>query len=65
MPEKFIREEKDGSKTETYAEQWDGKWVTHNIKGPAVINKTQDITEYYLYGVKCTKEDWDKKRKYS
>jgi len=65
MPEKFIKEEIDGSMTEIYAEEWDEKWTTHNNKGPARVNKEQDICEYYLYGVKLTKEEWEKKRKYS
>ena len=28
-------------------------------------NKEQDICEYYLYGTKLSKEDWERKRKYS
>tara|TARA_B100000287_G_scaffold28998_1_gene27283 strand:+ start:459 stop:656 length:198 start_codon:yes stop_codon:yes gene_type:complete len=65
MSQKFIKEETDGSITETYAENWNGKWVTHNIKGPATVNKEQKIKDYYLYGVRMSKEEWDKKRKYS
>ena len=42
-----------------------GVLKTHNNKGPAIINKQQDISEYYLYGVKLEKEDWVKKSKLS
>ena len=38
---------------------------THNSKGPAIVNKDQKIKEYYLYGIKMTKDEWEKKRKYS
>ena len=60
---KFIREESDGSKTITYATDMKGSFKTHNSKGPAIVNKEQKIKEYYLYGVKLTKEEWEKKHK--
>jgi hypothetical protein len=40
-----------------------GSFKTHNSKGPAIVNKEQKIKEYYLYGVKLTKEEWEKKHK--
>ena len=61
----FIKEESDGSRTHTYAMECKGVLKTHNNKGPAIINKQQDISEYYLYGVKLEKEDWVKKSKLS
>ena len=61
----YMREEEDGSITYTHAEKCGDILKTHNIKGPALINKEQKIKEYYLYGVKLTKDDWDKKRKFS
>ena len=60
---KYIREEEDGSKTTIHALNCSGKLKTHNPKGPALVNKTQKLTEYYLYGTKHTKEDGEKKRK--
>jgi hypothetical protein len=62
---KYIREEKDGSVTETHAEDMGGIFKAHNTKGPAIINKEQKVKDYYLYGVKLTKDEWDKKRKFS
>ena len=38
MTQKFIREEKDGSVTTTYAMECKGVFKTHNSKGPAIIN---------------------------
>ena len=40
-----------------------GVLKTHNSKGPAIVNKEQKIKEYYLYGVKLTKDMWEKKHK--
>ena len=62
---KFSREEEDGSITYTHAEKCGGVYKAHNNKGAALINKKQEINEYYLYGVKLTKDDWNKKRKFS
>jgi hypothetical protein len=61
----FIREEEDGSTTKTYATECKGVLKTHNNKGPAVINKEQKIAEYYLYGVKLTKDEWGRRHKLS
>ena len=65
MTRKFIREEEDGSRTTTYAIEVKGIFKTHNIKGPAIVNKEQKIKDYYLYGVKVAKEVWDKQSKFS
>jgi hypothetical protein len=63
---RYLREEKDGSTTYVYAqEDWTGKLETHNNKGPAIVNKTQEVKEYYLYGLKMTQDEWEKKRKLS
>jgi hypothetical protein len=62
---KYIREEDDGSVTQVYADDCGGVMKTHNINGPAIINTKQKIKDYYLYGVKQSKEDWEKKRKFS
>tara|TARA_R110002020_G_scaffold362177_1_gene574577 strand:+ start:472 stop:681 length:210 start_codon:yes stop_codon:yes gene_type:complete len=59
----FIREEEDGSTTTTYATDVNGIFKTHNNKGPAIVNKKQKIKEYYLYGVRLTKDEWEKKHK--
>jgi len=63
--QEFIREETDGSITTTYAMNTSNIFKTHNSKGPAIVNKEQKIKDYYLYGVKMTKDEWEKKRKYS
>ena len=65
MTQKFIREEKDGSVTTTYAMECKGIFKTHNSKGPAIVNKEQKIKDYYLYGIKMKKDEWDKKCKLS
>ena len=61
----FTRDENDGSKTFTYAMECNGVMKTHNNKGPAIVNKEQKLEEYYLYGVKMTKDKWEVKRKHS
>ena len=60
---KFSREEEDGSTTYNYAIDYDGIYKTHNNKGPAIVNDTQKLKEYYLFGLKLEKEDWDKRKK--
>ena len=62
---KYRKDEEDGSITYVYADDCGGQIKTHNNKGPAIVNKKQDIKEYYLYGVKMEKGDWEKKRKFS
>jgi len=65
MTEKFIREEEDGTTTNVYATNCNGAYKTHNIKGPAIVNKKQGVEDYYLYGVKLSKDDWAKKAKFA
>jgi hypothetical protein len=60
---KYTREEDDGSKTLIHALNCSGKLKTHNPKGPAVVNKERDISEYYLYGIKHSKDEWEKRIK--
>ena len=62
---KFIREEEDGSVTTTCAPDMKGSVVAHNNKGPALVNKEQKLKDYYLYGVKLTKEKWESRKKLS
>tara|TARA_R110002020_G_scaffold140350_4_gene311823 strand:- start:9291 stop:9485 length:195 start_codon:yes stop_codon:yes gene_type:complete len=61
----YIREEDDGSITYSHAENCGSSIKLHNNKGPALVNKEQKVKDYYLYGVKLSKEEWDKKRKFS
>ena len=65
MTKEFIREEKDGSTTKTFAIEMDGVFKTHNHKGAAIVNKEQKIKEYYSYGVNISKEVWEKRSKLS
>jgi hypothetical protein len=61
---KYSREEEDGSKTNITAMDYgDGVLKAHNANGPAVTNKKMEIAEYYIYGVKMSKDDWSKKVK--
>jgi|TARA_R110002012_G_scaffold230554_1_gene403279 hypothetical protein len=62
---KYRKDEEDGSITYVYAEDCGGKIKTHNNKGPAIVNKKQDVSDYYLYGVKMEKSVWEKKSKFS
>ena len=64
MVKEYIRED-DGSRTTTSAIEMAGILKTHNNTGPAIVNKEQEIKEYYLYGVKLEKVVWEKQRKYS
>ena len=65
MTKEFIREEEDGSRTITTAIEMGGVFKTHNNKGPAIVNKEQKIKEYYLYGIKLSKDVWEKRKKLS
>ena len=65
MIKEYIREEEDGSRTTTTAIKMGDTLKTHNNKGAAIINKEQKIKEYYLYGVKLSKDEWDKRKKLS
>ena len=45
----------------TIAYTWDGKM--HNWEGPALIPEgNEKKAEYYLYGVKMTKDEWKETR---
>ena len=61
---KLTREESDGSKTTAYVLQIEGVAKFHNWDGPAVINKQQKVKDYYLSGIKHTKDDWGEMRKH-
>ena len=60
---KYTREEEDGSKTIVHAINCDTGLKMHNPKGPALVNKKQSVLDYYLYGIKHTKDSWEKKIK--
>ena len=61
---KYTKEEEDGSKTYIRAMNYgNGVFKAHNAKGPAVTNKKMEILEYYLYGVKMSKDEWSRKVK--
>jgi len=61
---KYSKEEEDGSKTYITAMNYgDGVFKAHNAKGPAVINKQLEIREYYIYGIKMSKDEWTRKVK--
>ena len=58
MPE--VRKMKTGDKTIIY--YLDGKM--HNWEGPALIPQgNKRLAEYYLFGIKHTKEQWEEKKK--
>ena len=65
MTKEYIREEEDGSITKTYAIEDKGVLKTHNNKGPAIVNTEKKIKEYYLFGVKLTKDKWEVRKKLS
>ena len=61
---KYTKEEEDGSQTYIRAMNYgNGVFKAHNAKGPAVTNKKMEILEYYLYGVKMSKDEWSRKVK--
>ena len=63
---KYMREEKDGSTTYVYADSCGKDGLkAHNNKGPAITNRKQKVKDYYLYGVKLSKDEWEKKSKFS
>ena len=62
---KYKREEEDGTITYVYADKCGDMLKTHNNKGPAIVNKKQKVADYYLYGVKLDKTEWEKKSKFS
>jgi hypothetical protein len=55
-----VRKMKTGDKTIIY--YLDGKM--HNWEGPALIPQgNKRLAEYYLFGIKHTKEQWEEKKK--
>jgi hypothetical protein len=55
-----VRTMKTGDKTIIY--YLDGKM--HNWEGPALIPQgNKRLAEYYLFGIKHTKEQWEEKKK--
>ena len=55
---KLIKIEEDGSKTTAYTLEINGENKLHNWEGPALINKTQKLKEYYLNGIQYTMDEW-------
>lgn len=60
---KLTKKEEDGSLTTMYTLQIKEEFKIHNFEGPAIINKTQKIKEYYLNGIQYSEEDWKAIRK--
>jgi len=55
-----VKKMKTGDKTIIY--YLDGKM--HNWEGPALIPQgNKRLAEYYLFGIKHTKEQWEEKKK--
>jgi hypothetical protein len=55
-----VKKMKTGDKTIIY--YLDGK--IHNWEGPALIPQgNKRLAEYYLFGIKHTKEQWEEKKK--
>ena len=55
---KLIKIEEDGSKTTAYTLEINGENKLHNWEGPALINETKKLKEYYLNGIQYTMEEW-------
>ena len=55
---KSFKIEEDGSKTTAYTLEINGENKLHNWEGPALINETQKIKEYYLNGIQYTMDKW-------
>ena len=55
---KSFKIEEDGSKTTAYTLEINGENKLHNWVGPALINETQKINEYYLNGIQYTMDKW-------
>ena len=55
---KSFKIEEDGSKTTAHTLEINGENKLHNWEGPALINETQKLKEYYLNGIKYTMEKW-------
>ena len=50
--------EEDGSKTIAYTLEINGENKLHNWEGPALINESKKIKEYYLNGIQYTMDEW-------
>ena len=51
---KSFKIEEDGSKTTAHTLEINGENKLHNWEGPALINETQKLKEYYLNGILYT-----------
>ena len=55
---KSFKIEEDGSKTIAHTLEINGENKLHNREGPALINETQKLKEYYLNGIQYTMDEW-------
>jgi len=55
---KSFKIEEDGSKTVAHTLEINGENKLHNWEGPALINETQKLKEYYLNGILYTIDEW-------
>ena len=55
---KSFKIEEDGSKTTAHTLEINGENKLHNWEGPALINETQKLKEYYLNGIQYNFEKW-------
>ena len=55
---KSFKIEKDGSKTIAHTLEINGENKLHNWEGPALLNETQKLKEYYLNGIQYSFEKW-------
>ena len=55
---KSFKIEEDGSKTTAYTLEINGENKLHNWEGPALINESKKIKEYYLNGIQYTIDEW-------
>ena len=60
---KLSRIEEDGSKTVIYTLEINGENKLHNWEGPALINETQKLKEYYLNGIQYNFDTWNEIKK--
>ena len=60
---KSFKIEEDGSKTTAYTLEINGENKLHNWEGPALINESKKIKEYYLNGIQYTMDEWKEIKK--
>ena len=60
---KSFKIEEDGSKTTAYTLEINGENKLHNWEGPALINETKKLKEYYLNGIQYDFEMWKEIKK--